>query len=120
MSELSEYQLQVAKLKRWNRLIVTGTAGFIILLFVACIAYAVWSTSQTRNQTTEIVKYINDSKATGSVEAAVTREGGDIIRCILNIPPLTRSQPDIDKCYPGGSQEAWLKMRDEALKNGQQ
>lgn len=116
MSELNDYQVQVAKLKAWNKLIVTATAGFIILLFVACIAYAVWSTSQTRNQTAEIVRYINDTKITGSKEAAVTREGGDIIRCILNIPPLTRTQAEINTCYPGGSQEAWLKMRDEALK----
>lgn len=115
MSELSDYQKQVAKLQRYNRRVTIFTAGFIILLFVACIAYTVWSTSQTRNQTNEIVQYINDTKVTGSREAAVTREGGDIIRCILNTPPLTRTQAEINTCYPGGSQEARLKMRDEAL-----
>lgn len=116
MTELSDYQKQVAKMKRYNRMVTILTAGFIISLFVVCIAYAVWSTTQTRNQTSTIVRFINESKDVGSKEAAVTREGGDIIRCILNIPPLTRTQAEIDRCYPGGSQQAWLKLRDEALK----
>lgn len=116
MSEITDYQRQVQKMRDWNRNFMLVVFGVMVLLFAVSIAYAVWSTTQTRNQTTEIISYINDTKVTGSKEAAVTREGGDIIRCILNIPPLTRTQAEIDRCYPGGSQQAWLKLRDEALK----
>lgn len=115
MSEVSDYQKQVAKLQRYNKRVQWVTAGFIILLFVGCIAYAVWSTTQTRNQTSTIVNYINDSRERASKEAAITRQGGDIIRCILNIPATTRTQEQINNCYPGGSQEAWLQYRKEAL-----
>lgn len=117
MTELTDYQKQVAKLKRYQMRVTLFTAGFIIVLFAGCVAYAVWATSQTRDQTTEIVNYINGQTDVGSQEALVSRQGGDIIRCILNIPATTRTQADIDNCYPGGSNEAWLKLRDEALSN---
>lgn len=112
---MDDYQVQLKKLQRWNRFVTLLTAGFIILLFVACIAYAVWSTTQTRNQTSEIVKYIEQSQRVGSKEAAITRQGGDIIRCILNYPANSRTQEQINACYPGGSQQAWLQYRKEVL-----
>lgn len=115
MTEVSDYQKQMAKLQRFNRRVQWATAGVIILLFVACIAYAVWSTSQTRNQTTQILDRISNTQKVSSKEAQITRQGGDIIRCILNIPATTRTQDQINACYPGGSQEAWLQYRKEAL-----
>lgn len=112
---MDDYQVQLKKLQAYNRRVTLATAGFIILLFIGCIAYAVWSTTQTRQQTSTIVNYINDSRERASKEAAITRQGGDIIRCILNYPANQRTQEQINACYPGGSQEAWLKYRKEAL-----
>lgn len=117
MTELTDYQKQVAKLKSYQMRVTLFTAGFVILLFAGCVAYAVWATSQTRNQTTQIVEYINSQTDVGSQEALVSRQGGDIIRCILNYPATERTQANINACYPGGSNEAWLKLRDEALRN---
>lgn len=114
-NELSDYQQQVAKMRRYNNRVQWATAGFIILLFVACIIYAVWSTQVSRHNTDLIVDYVERNQTVGSKEAEITRQGGDIIRCILNYPANTRTLEQIYKCYPGGSPEAWEKYREEAL-----
>jgi predicted negative regulator of RcsB-dependent stress response len=114
-NEVSDYQLQLAKMKRYNRTVQWATAGFIILLFVFCIGYAIWSTTQSRSNTAQILDRVKQTQDVSSKEAEITRQGGDIIRCILNYPANTRTLEQIYACYPGGSPEAWDRYRKEAL-----
>lgn len=117
---LDDYQAQVLKLKRWNKLVTLATAGLILFIFFALLGYAMWQGSKSRAQHQAVLEYIEQQRQITSVETGLNREGGDIIRCMLlitnTVEPQDRTIDMINKCYPGGSPEAWAKARAEALR----
>lgn len=116
---LSDYEQQVLRLKRWNKTVMLLTAGLMLLVFFMLLGYAVYQGQQRQAETQQVLDYITKQREVTSRETAITREGGDIIRCMLLItnttPPEQRTLEQVNKCYPGGSPEAWAKHRAEAL-----
>lgn len=96
-----DYQQQLARLKHWNRVIMGGTVAFMLLLFFGLTGYAIYQNAKA-NQNTQLI--IN--------ELRLNREGGDINRCILTIPATSRTQKDINACYPGGDPAKYKQDRE--------
>lgn len=118
--ELTDYQIQLAKMKRWNRLMIGATVAFMLLVFFGLLGYAIYQSGKSQEQTEQIITYVTKQRQVTSAETRLSREGGDIIRCMLLItnttPPEQRTMAQINSCYPGGSPEAWAKQREEVLR----
>ena len=119
MTELSDYQRQVQKMQQWNRFVMLCVAGGITLLFLILLGVAIWQGQKRTDQTKDIINYVQQQRQVTSKETAINREGGDIIRCLLLIinttQPEQRTIEQVNKCYPGGSPEAWQQHRKEVL-----
>ena len=111
----SDYQQQLTKLRRYNRRVLFAGMGLMLILFFALTGYAIWAGQKDNRQTQEILDYIEQTQQVSSSEAQISRQGGDIIRCILDYPATSRTQEQINMCHPGGSQESWLQYRKEVL-----
>jgi predicted negative regulator of RcsB-dependent stress response len=98
MPQLTDYELQVLKLKRWNRLVMLMTAGLVLILMFIIVGYGYFMQHQTKTQLAavqaELIRQQEEHKKTTDENLRLNKAQV----CILNVPAIERTTADIEGC----------------------